>query len=173
MERKDEELQKPDTTTVIGGETKSHPEDGEPTPNENYSAFRSTEKWLIVAVVSYASWCSNLSAFIYLPALKPLADAFSVSIGQINLTLTVYNAVATVAPTLVGDAADVWGRRPAYLFTLTIFVVSNICLAQATSYSELLGLRVLQTLGQSSKIASDGSVSSIEQYHGSIDYVSA
>ncbi|KAH8653539.1 hypothetical protein BX600DRAFT_515806 [Xylariales sp. PMI_506] len=119
---------------------------------EPYSAFTTTERWVIVAIVSSASWCSNLSAFVYLPALKPLADAFDVSISRINLTLTVYNAVATVAPTLVGDAADVWGRRPAYLFTLTVFAVANACLARATSYGELLSLRVLQTLGQSSII---------------------
>ncbi len=55
-------------------------------------------------------------------------------------------AVATVAPTLVGDAADVWGRRPIYVITLSLYLGANIAIALSTSYSALLGLRVLQAL---------------------------
>jgi MFS family permease len=120
--------------------------------NEKYSVFTKTEKWCIVAMVSYAGFSSNISNFVYYPALKLLSEKFSVSVAQINLTVTSYMAVATVAPTLVGDAADVWGRRPAYLVTLGLFVTANICLALAKSYDELLGLRVLQALGVSGKV---------------------
>ena len=128
---------------IEGPEVKKCQED------DKYSIFTKTEKWCIVAMVSYASWCSTLSSFIYFPALNLLSETFSVSIDQINLTITSYMAVATVAPTLVGDAADVLGRRPAYLVTLGLFVTANICLALAKSYNELLGLRVLQALGVS------------------------
>ncbi|KAK8020035.1 hypothetical protein PG990_005173 [Apiospora arundinis] len=117
--------------------------------DERYTAFTDLERWIIVAIVCFASLCSNLSAFIFLPALKLLADTFSVTVDQINLVLTVYMAVATVAPTLAGDAADVVGRRPTYLVTLGLFFISDIFLALAKSYEELLGLRVLQALGQS------------------------
>ncbi|KAK8088447.1 hypothetical protein PG997_003408 [Apiospora hydei] len=117
--------------------------------SEKYSAFTDLERWVIVAIVCFASLCSNLSAFIFLPALKLLAETFSVSVDQINLVLTVYMAVATVAPTLAGDAADVIGRRPTYLVTLGLFLVADVFLALADSYEQLLGLRVLQALGQS------------------------
>lgn len=100
-------------------------------------------------MVSYAAWFSALSSFIYFPALTLLAETFSVSVDQINLTITSYMAVATVAPALVGDAADVLGRRPAYVVTLSLFLAANICLALAKSYAELLGLRVIQALGVS------------------------
>jgi MFS family permease len=131
---------------IEGPEVKKCPED------EKYSVFTKTEKWCIVAMVSCASLSSNLSSFIYFPALKLLSETFSVSVDQINLMITSYMAVAAVAPTLVGDAADVLGRRPAYFVTLGLFVTANICLAQAKSYSELLGLRVLQALGVSGKV---------------------
>ncbi|KAI1322654.1 multidrug resistance protein [Xylariaceae sp. FL0255] len=133
---------------------KAHSSDG-PTvvqEQEQYSIFTRTEKRCIVAIVSWASWTSNLSAFIYLPALKPLADAFDVSVGQINLTLTVYMAIAAVAPIIVGDVADVLGRRLAYFGTLSLFFFACVGIALASSYSELLGLRALQALGQSSII---------------------
>jgi MFS family permease len=61
--------------------------------------------------------------------------------------------VATVAPTLIGDAADVLGRRPASIVMLALYIISDICLALAEKYSELLGLRVLQAVGVSGKLA--------------------
>ena len=121
------------------------------TDPEKYSVFTKSEKWCIVTMVSYALLSSNLCSFIYFPALKLLSERFSVSVDQINLMITSYMAVATVAPTMVGDFADVLGRRLAYLVTLSLFVTSNICLALAKSYSQLLGLRVLQALGVSGR----------------------
>jgi MFS family permease len=113
---------------------------------EKYSVFTTTEKWWIIVMVSFAAWFSTLSSFIYYPALHLLARTFSVSVDKINLTVTSYMAVATVAPTLVGDAADVWGRRPIYVITLSLYLGANIAIALSTSYSALLGLRVLQAL---------------------------
>jgi len=113
---------------------------------EKYSVFTNPEKWCIVAVVAYAAWFSTLSSFIYYPALSSLAQTFHVSIGEINLTVTTYMAVATVAPTLVGDAADVLGRRLVYLLALGLYVAVNVAIALAKSYQALMGLRALQAL---------------------------
>ncbi|KAK7966607.1 uncharacterized protein PG986_000884 [Apiospora aurea] len=111
-----------------------------------YSAFSHAEKWCIVSVVSFAAWFSTVSSFIYYPALHLLSESLSVSVDKINLTITSYMAVATIAPTLVGDAADVLGRRPVYILVLTIYIVSNAAIALAKTYPALLGLRVLQAL---------------------------
>lgn len=113
---------------------------------EEYSVFTTTEKWSIVAMVSYAAWFSTLSSFIYYPAIHQLSQVFSVSVDSINLTVTSYMAVATVAPTLVGDTADVLGRRPVYMVVLSVYVVANIAIVLCNTYSALLGLRVLQAL---------------------------
>jgi MFS family permease len=111
-----------------------------------YSVFTSAEKWCIVAMVSYAAWFSTLSSFIYYPAIPTLSTALGVSVSKINLTVTTYMSVATIAPTLVGDAADILGRRPIYVLTLSIYFVANLAIALSHSYSALLGLRVLQAL---------------------------
>lgn len=121
----------------------------EPEVSEQYTVFTRLEKCCIVAMISYASWSANLSTFIFLPALKPLSEAFQVSVDKINLTITVYMAVGAVVPLFVGDAADVLGRRAAYVVTLSLFAASNLCLALADSYETFLGLRMLQPVGQS------------------------
>jgi MFS family permease len=115
--------------------------------SERHSVFTTTEKWCIVAMVSYAAWFSTLSSFIYFPALPALSKALAVSVGKINLTVTTYMAIASVAPALVGDAADILGRRPVYVLTLGIYLVSNLAIALTRSYTTLLGLRLLQAMG--------------------------
>ncbi|KAI1480226.1 major facilitator superfamily domain-containing protein [Daldinia eschscholtzii] len=113
---------------------------------DRYSVFTTVEKWCIVSMVSYAAWFSTLSSFIYFPAVHLLSEDLSVSVDKINLTITSYMAVATIAPTLIGDAADVLGRRPVYMITLSLYIVANIAIALSKSYNALLGLRVLQAL---------------------------
>ncbi|KAK2598707.1 hypothetical protein N8I77_012099 [Diaporthe amygdali] len=119
---------------------------------EPYTVFTRLEKCIIVAMVSYVSWSANLSTFIFLPALKPLSEAFAVSVDRINLIITVYMAVGAVVPLFVGDAADILGRRAAYVVTLSLFATANLCLALADSYETFLGLRILQAVGQSGVI---------------------
>jgi MFS family permease len=123
-------------------------EDGQ----QRYSVFTTVEKWCIVAIVAYAAWFSTLSSFIYYPALASLAQTFDVSVAKINLTVTTYMAVATIAPTLVGDAADVIGRRIVYLFTLAVYISANIGIALSETYPALLGLRALQALAISGNV---------------------
>lgn len=119
---------------------------------ERYSVFTTTEKWCIVSMVAYAAWFSTLSSFIYYPALYSLSETLGISLDEANLTVTTYMAVATIAPSLVGDAADVLGRRPMYLITLSLYVVANLAIALTKSYAALLGLRVLQAMAISGKI---------------------
>ena len=96
---------------------------------EKYSVFTPIEKRCITSMVAYAAAFSTLSSFIYFPALNQLAEALSVSVGEINLTITSYMAMATVAPTLLGDTADVLGRRPTFLVALGFYVATNIATA--------------------------------------------
>ena len=120
---------------------------------EKYSVFTTAEKWCIIAMVSYAAWFSTLSSFIYYPAIHELSQVFSVSVNKINLTVTSYMAVATIAPTLVGDAADVLGRRPVYMITLSLYIAANIAIVLADKYSALAGLRILQALAISGTLS--------------------
>ena len=106
---------------------------------ERYSVFSSLEKWCITALVAYAAWFSTLSSFIYFPGLHQLAEYFSVSSGKINLTITSYMAVATVAPMLIGDTADVLSRRPIYVLALGLYVVANVAIASSKTFLHYLG----------------------------------
>lgn len=116
-----------------------------------YSEFTKAQKKWIVLVVAFAGMFSPLSSFIYYPAIHTIALDLNVTITLVNLTITSYMIVSGIAPAIVGDLADMVGRRPVYLATFLVYLAANIGLASQRSYPILLVLRMLQSAGGSGK----------------------
>ena len=114
-----------------------------------YSTFTKRQKWLIVILIAFAGMFSPLSSFIYFPAITALSNDLDVSIEMINLTITSYMIVSGIAPAILGDLADMTGRRWVYILTLTIYCAANVGLALQRSWSALLVLRMIQSIGSS------------------------
>jgi Na+/melibiose symporter-like transporter len=118
-----------------------------------YTSFGARTKLFVMIMAAGAAFLSPLSGNIYYPALNPLAKEFDVSSSKINLTLTVYMITQALAPTIFGDFADMYGRRPAYLLGFALYMVANIGIALVESFAGLLILRCLQSAGSSGMIA--------------------
>ncbi|KAL5453926.1 hypothetical protein PMIN07_007747 [Paraphaeosphaeria minitans] len=123
-------------------------------PSEPYTLFSQGERRGIVVLIALAAWFSTLSSFIYYPAIPIVAKDLHSSISMINLTVTSYLIVSAIAPALVGDAADTFGRRPLYVVTLILYVVANVGIAKQQSAVALLLLRMLQSAGISGNMPS-------------------
>ena len=61
-----------------------------------------------------------------------------------------YMIFQAFSPSFWGPIADLWGRRPIFLATLTIYSGVCIGLALAPNFSVFLVLRMLQAFGSSS-----------------------
>ncbi|KAI8939501.1 hypothetical protein NX059_003272 [Plenodomus lindquistii] len=61
--------------------------------------------------------------------------------------------VAGIAPALIGDMADVTGRRVVYLLTMGIYCVANVGIAVQSSWAALFVLRMVQSAGSAATIA--------------------
>ena len=116
-------------------------------PAPQYSHFTKVQKRLIVFIITFAATFSPLSSFIFFPAIKALSQDLHVSIEKINLTITSYMMVSGIAPAVLGDLADMSGRRIVYLLTFGIYLVANIGLAVQKSWTALFLLRMLQSAG--------------------------
>ncbi|MCJ1285607.1 hypothetical protein MMC26_004948 [Xylographa opegraphella] len=121
-------------------------------PNAPYSTFSTAEKRAIVFLVALAGFFSPFSAFIYFPALQDIANALSVSLEVMNLTVTLYAVVQGIVPSLFGDMAETLGRRPACLLIFSIYVLASVGLALQDSYPALILLRMVQSAGSSGTI---------------------
>lgn len=148
MTQNDEFLEKPPNCN-LPQQTTLVPEDIEAQmqPRSRYSIFSRSQKSTIVLLVAVAASFSTLSSFIYFPAITPLAKSLHTTVGNVDLTVTSYMVVSAVVPSIVGNAADVSGRRPLFLVTLATYLIANIGLAVQRSFPALLTLRMLQSAG--------------------------
>lgn len=110
-----------------------------------YSAFSRVQKNYIISLAAFAGWFSSASSFIYFPAIPALAQDLGESIARINLTVTSYLIVSGLFPSITGNAADRFGRRPVFLVALTVYLLSNVGLALQSDFRLLFFLRMLQS----------------------------
>lgn len=118
-----------------------------------FSVFTVWEKRWIIFLAAFASMFSPVSSFIFYPAITSVAEGLGVTVGLINVAITTYMVVSGVAPAMLGNAADKFGRRPVYLLALAIYFAANLGLSLQNTYAGLLVLRMLQSAGSSGTIS--------------------
>lgn len=92
---------------------------------------------------------SPLSTDMYLPAFPAMAEQFSASPGQLQLTLSLFLAGFALAQIIYGPISDRFGRKPVMIFGLLVFILSSIGCALSDSVQSLMLFRFLQALGGS------------------------
>ncbi|KFZ16944.1 hypothetical protein V501_01983 [Pseudogymnoascus sp. VKM F-4519 (FW-2642)] len=122
-----------------------------PAPDERFTVFTDRQKIFLTIILSLANLASPLAATSYVPLLPLLSRLFSTSLEAINLCVTVYVIFQAISTSLFAPYADVHGRRPVIFITYCLFTLASLGLALngTKSYSGLLVLRALQSLGAS------------------------
>ncbi len=98
---------------------------------------------LLVALTA----CGTLGMHIIIPALPATARAMGISIGTVQLTITLYLVGLATGQLLYGPLSDRFGRRPVLLAGMTLFTLASLATAMAPSPAILIGARVLQSIG--------------------------
>ncbi|PSN63016.1 major facilitator superfamily transporter [Corynespora cassiicola Philippines] len=134
----------------IGGDTKSKYLS---TSERPYHVFSQKQKWGVVAMIGVAGLFSGLSSNIYFPALDAIANDLHVSSDSVSLTITSYLIVQGLSPLIWGPLSDNVGRRPIYLASFGLYIISNIALSFSPSFVVLLAFRGLQAAGSASTVS--------------------
>ncbi|QEL61691.1 hypothetical protein CJJ09_003844 [Candidozyma auris] len=106
-----------------------------------------------MSLLSLIGIWSAISNSIYFPAIPTLEREFDVSSEAINLTMVAYLVLQGLAPTLVSNFADTYGRRPMVLIAFCVYIGANIGLAVCNTYWLLVFLRCVQAGGIAQVIA--------------------
>lgn len=104
-------------------------------------------KWLILFQVSILAFLATLNVAIINPAVVPLAEEFSIAHVTATYQTTVAIGTSALGPLIFVPIANVYGRRPVYLFTLLIGFASAIGSAEAKSYGTLILARAFNGSG--------------------------
>ena len=105
------------------------------------------ETWIVAGVVMLGAIMSILDTTVVNVAIDRLAIDFNASLTTIQWVVTGYTlALAAVIP-LTGWAADRFGTKRIYLWSLGLFMLGSILSGLAWSAESLIGFRVLQGIG--------------------------
>ncbi|KAJ4302698.1 hypothetical protein N0V90_001588 [Kalmusia sp. IMI 367209] len=101
MERSDGiEAGRPDAEKPVVDEAEKT---SEPQP---YTIFTPIQRSLLLYACSISAVFSTVSSFIYFPAITAIARSLNVSIQAVNFTVTSYQIVSGIAPTIFANLAD-------------------------------------------------------------------
>jgi DHA1 family bicyclomycin/chloramphenicol resistance-like MFS transporter len=87
-----------------------------------------------------------LAMDIYLASMPSMTRALRASPEHVQLTLSIYMYGWGAAQLLAGPLSDRFGRRPALLFGLVVFVAASAACALSTNISMLIAARGVQAL---------------------------
>jgi EmrB/QacA subfamily drug resistance transporter len=89
---------------------------------------------------------ASLDQTIVSTAMRTIADKLHGQTQQAWVT-TAYLVTSTVSTPLYGKLSDLYGRKPFYLFAISVFVVGSMLCGFAHSIYELAAYRALQGIG--------------------------
>lgn len=89
----------------------------------------------------------SLSIDLYLPAFTHIAHTFHTTIGNVQISLSLFLAGFAIGQLFWGPLSDRYGRKPILLIGLAIFVLSALAVPFVKFIEMLWSLRFLQAFG--------------------------
>src|SRR5438270_9497183 len=105
-----------------------------------------SERRLITLALFVATFLVALDTSVIATAMPTVIG----QIGGIQLYSWVFSAyllTSTVTVPIYGKVADLFGRKPAFLFSIAVFLVGSMLCGQAQTMEQLIAFRLLQGLG--------------------------
>jgi EmrB/QacA subfamily drug resistance transporter len=100
----------------------------------------------VIAGLMVAMFLAALDQTVVSTAIRTIADDLQGYDLQAWAT-TAFLITSTISTPLYGKLSDIYGRRPFYLFAITVFVLGSALCGIATSMYELAAWRALQGIG--------------------------
>src|SRR5471032_975798 len=104
---------------------------------------RQAPLWLLTLI----TFSGTLAMHIFVPALPEAAQELGATVGEMQLTMSVYIAGLAVGQLAYGPLSDRFGRRPMLIVGLVVYAVTGIAASFAPDVHALIAARLFQALG--------------------------
>jgi len=115
------------------------------TPERSVAGKRNP--WSIIAVISIATFMVVLDTSIANVALAHIAGSLSASYDEAAWVITSFLVANAIVIPISGWLADVFGRKPYYMFSVALFTLSSLACGLSVSLPMLIVARILQGIG--------------------------
>ena len=122
------------------------------------SAAGTRSPWLIVGVISLATFMEVLDTAIANVSLLNIGGALSVSPDEATWIVTSYLVANAVVIPISGWLADVIGRKRYYMFSVALFTLASLLCGLAPNINVLIIARILQGIGGGGLAPSEQSI---------------
>ena len=93
-----------------------------------------------------------LAMDIYLPSMPSMTRALSATPEQVQLTISVYMLGWGMAQLVAGPVSDRFGRKPALMGGLLVFIAASIACALSTTIEMLVAARLVQAVAMATVV---------------------
>ncbi len=100
--------------------------------------------WGIAALLAALAMVSPFSIDTFYPSFPAISQEFSLSIWQIQQSITVYMVPFALMTLVQGPLSDALGRRPVVLVGLFVYSCASVACVFAPSFAMLLAFRAVQ-----------------------------
>ena len=115
--------------------------------SDERSAAGDRNPWMIVGVISIATFMTVLDAAIANVALAHIAGSLSASYDEATWTITSYLIANAIIIPMSGWLADVIGRKRYYMLSVALFTIASVACGMATNLTWLVIARIFQGVG--------------------------
>ncbi|WP_174273224.1 DHA2 family efflux MFS transporter permease subunit [Sphingomonas bacterium] len=122
------------------------------------SAAGTHNRWLIVAIISMATFMEVLDTSIANVSLTHIAGGLSASQDEAAWVLTSYLVANAIVIPISGWLSDVIGRKRYYMISVALFTVSSLCCGLAPNLGLLIVARLFQGIGGGGLAPSEQSI---------------
>ncbi|OHW99373.1 MFS general substrate transporter [Colletotrichum incanum] len=129
-----------------------------------YSRFKPLQKRIITAIAAFCGFLAQMSTTSVLAAVPEIVATYRTTATVISVSNAVYLAFMGLSAFIWGPWADIFGRRSAYLYSLTLFLAFTIGTALAPRLDLFFLFRAL-TAFQSTSFLILGSSCISDIYH--------
>ena len=120
------------------------PDDRDPTDDRDPPLTRT--QLVVTAGIMAAIAVAALDSTVVGTAMPTIIGQLG-GLGQYSWVFTAYLVTSTTTVPLFARLADIYGRKPVFLFGLTLFVVGSVLCGTAQSMVALIAFRALQGIG--------------------------
>lgn len=94
-----------------------------------------------------------MSGTMMAPALSTIAHDLQLDIATVTLALSIYVLAYAFGPLLLAPSTEIYGRRPVWLLSGTIYLIFNTVCGFAQNHATLIAARFLAGMGASAEFA--------------------
>ncbi len=114
---------------------------------------RRAESRLTTGILIALAALAPLSIDMFLPSIPDITAEFSADSATIRLAVTMFLLMAAASGLLFGPISDRFGRRPALLAGMTLYVLGGVLAWISGSAEMLVGARLVQGFGSGASMA--------------------